>query len=139
MTFEAPRNVLNYNDVGLVIVSLKKPLDSDEVAKVRSLDLPVMEVSKAETPAWADQKIWSMMETPQWRQLLIIADELGVYETGLVIMALEKGFHVFFSSPTLTVADIRAQRLKQASAILIPLDDAIAELTLGAGGESSTE
>ena len=70
------------------------------------------------------------METPKWRQLLIIANAIGAYEIGLVTMALEKGFNVFFVTPNLDGTDLRSQRLRQASAILISIDDVIAELNI---------
>lgn len=131
--FETPRNVLNFDEIGLVIVASKDARKSTKTETVKRLIPPILEITAGNKPAWTDDDIWDMMETPEWRQLLIIADDLGVYETGLSIMALEKGFSVFFSCENLSSTDSRAQRLKQAGAILISLDDLINEFGSGGG------
>ena len=58
------------------------------------------------------------------------------YEIGLATMSLEKGFSVFFAAPKLDGTHLRSQRLRQASAILISIDDAIAELNIETQTES---
>ncbi|MGH1422995.1 MAG: hypothetical protein ACRBEQ_14380 [Hyphomonas sp.] len=130
MSFTRPRSLLDPDDVGVLILpNLPKDM-TDKLNVLRTSQIDCFEIDSVNQPAWTDPKLWALMETPKWRQLLIIANAVSTYEIGLVTMALEKGFNVFFVTPNLDGTDLRSQRLQQASAILISIDDVIAELNI---------
>ena len=130
MSINRPRSLLDPNDVGVLILPNLPSAFSSRLKTLQKSGIECFEIASIHKAAWQDPDVWGLMETPKWRQLLIIANDVGTYEIGLVTMALEKGFNVFFVSPNFDGADLRAQRLRQASAVLVSIDDVVAELSL---------
>lgn len=136
MSLERPRSLLDPEDVGVLILpGLPREL-TEMLNTLRASHIDCFDIKDVDQPAWTDPQLCDLMETPKWRQLLIIAPDVETYEIGLATMSLEKGFSVFFAAPKLDGTHLRSQRLRQASAILISIDDAIAELNIETQTES---
>ncbi len=133
MTDRTPRNHLCAADLGLIILP-DTPSDDGACQAVLALSVPKHNIeTKAHAP-WQNPSLWALMETPAWRQLLILAKDIDAYETALTLMALQKGFDVFLSCPSLdSVSESRVARLRQASAFVITTNEALAELALETG------
>ena len=130
MKFTRPRSLLDPEDVGVLILP-ESPKDmTDRLKLLRASQIDCFDINSANQPAWTDPKLWALMETPKWRQLLIIANAIGTYEIGLVTMALEKGFNVFVTCPALDGNNPGVIRLRQASAIVTTVEQAFEELGL---------
>jgi len=131
MTYTRPRNILDPGDIGLIILPSAQRGDDTSLTALKASGLPVHEIVLLDMPPWQNKALWAIMDTPEWRQILILSGELGAYETALAMMALQKGFNTFFASPAIAAdPEHRAERLRQASAILLSPADALAELTL---------
>lgn len=128
MSASRPRNILDPNDVGVLTLPGFPSSMLSLSEKLHDADIDCFKIQDTDQASWRNPDLWALMEKPKWRQLLILADTLGNYEVGLAIMALEKGFHVFIASSKIEEGDHRAQRLRQASAVLISPEDAVAEL-----------
>ena len=131
MSFTRPRSLLDPNDVGVLILpDLPKDM-TDKLNVLRTSQIDCFDIDSVNQPAWTDPKLWALMETPKWRQLLIIANAVSTYDIGLVTMALEKGFNVFFACATLEDNHPGASRLRQASAVVTTVEQAIEEMGTG--------
>lgn len=128
MSASRPRNILYPDDVGVLIL-LGLPGSMLRLSqKLHDAEIDCSPVQDTNHASWRNEDLWTLMDKPKWRQSLILASSVGNYEVGLVMMGLERGFHVFLASPNLGEIDPRAQRLRQASVVLISLDGAVAEL-----------
>lgn len=130
MSHQRPRNLLDPEDVGVLILPGLPKHIADKLNVLRTSQIDCYDIDSVNQPAWTDPKLWALMETPKWRQLLIISNAARTYEIGLVTMALEKGFNVFFACETLDDNHPGASRLRQASAIVTTFEQAIEELGL---------
>lgn len=130
MSLERPRSLLDPKDVGVFILpGLPREL-TIMLDTLRASHIDCFDIENIDQPAWTAPQLWELMETPKWRQLLIIAADLDTYEIGLATMALEKGFNVFFASQKLSENHAGVARLRQASVIVTTLQQAIDELEL---------
>lgn len=130
MSLERPRSLLDPEDVGVLILpGLPREL-TDMLDSLRSSHIDCFDIENINQPAWTDPQLWGLMETPKWRQMLIIAPDVNTYEIGLATMALEKGFSVFFASHEVEKGHPGEARLRQASAIVTTVQQAVDELGL---------
>ena len=130
MSNKRPRSLLDPDDVGVLILpGLPREL-TDMLNTLRASRIDCFDIENVNQRAWSNPELWELMETPKWRQLLIIAPDLDTYEIGLATMALEKGFNVFFASQKLGENYAGVARLRQASVIVTTLQQAIDEVEL---------
>ncbi len=133
MTDKTPKNYLSIGDLDLLLLP-DTPRDYADCRAILDFSLPHYNVVSTDAAPWQDDALWTMMEAPAWRQLLILSQNVGPFETGLTLMALQKGFDVFLACPEPEAASQnRIARLRQSSAIVLSLDDALEELNLQRG------
>lgn len=129
MEITCPNHYLNPAEIGILLLP-DVPGDHKIAQFLAAQDMPLIAISANTQPAWTDQSLLDTLKPPRWRQLLIITDHVGPYETGLVLMTLEIGFQVYLSIGGQSGSDFVLARLKQASAIILSHDDVIAELRI---------
>lgn len=133
MTDKTSKNYLCATELGLLVLPYT-PRDHAACLAILDLDIPQHEtVSTAKVP-WQDDSRWSLRETPARRQLFVLVNDVGPFETALSLMTLQKGFELFLACPDPdTASPNRIARLRQASAIILSIEDALDELNLDGG------
>lgn len=130
MIDKTPKNHLSADELGLLLLP-DTPRDDPACRAILNFGLPHHSVTSTDTAPWQDDALWTLMEAPAWRQLLILAYNVGPFETGLSLMALQKGFDLFLACAKPEAASQnRIARLRQSSVIILSLDDALEELNL---------
>jgi hypothetical protein len=125
-----PINILNPKDVGVFILPNFPREFSKHLETLRRAEINCFDITDVLQPAWVDPNLIQLMNRLKCRQLLIIATYIGIYEIGLVNMALEKGFNVFFAGANLENNSLNVERVRQASAIMVDIDEITKEMNL---------
>lgn len=132
MEIGKPRTFLDPDDIGILVVPNIGPdrigSATALVDRLKGLGLPVFQAQDHETLPWTDHALLDVLQPPQWRQIIILAETVQSYEVGLVLMCLEMGFQVYLALPDQTETDLSVQRLRQATAIILSHDTVIDEL-----------
>ncbi len=131
-----PRNILDPDNMSLMVLGPILATPNSPLAQLLTGDFPTHRVDDLENPPWHDASLWKAIENTKSEQLVIVSQQLGSYETALVMITLQKGFATYFVSPAIADdPEHRIARLRQASAIVMTPEDALAELRLSTTGQ----
>ena len=134
-----PRNMVNPAEIVLICLPAINQDPTPAYSALLESGLPIHNIESTDAPAWNDQGLWAEMDRLEGRQLAILAQVPGPYEIGLVTMALEQGFQVFFTCSDLQHDDLAAQRLKQMTAIVTTDKALLAEIELAQRGNKDEQ
>lgn len=93
------------------------------------LKIPTFEYIKDQCPPWEKEELFAFFNEPYRKQVIFFAEKIEPVEIALVLVALQKGFEVFFSYGEKNESSQHAQqRLTQCSAFILSREQLIAEL-----------
>jgi len=129
-----PRSIINLSDAGIIRITTDQ--DSEQANEEMGEITPLAEKAGASIltimddgrSPWAIDELIEIIQARDFRQFIIVCETLSTFATGLCMMALEKGYHVYFVCHRLDDEDdLSIARLTNASATVMRLAEFVDE------------
>lgn len=96
---------------------------------LNKLEIPKYEFVKSTQMPWQNEDLLVFLDEPTRTKFIVFAETIEPIEIAIVLMALQKGYEVYFScSSNLDVSEISQHRLRQFSAFVLTREEILSEL-----------